>query len=203
MPAATLPIPVQAPGSAVEGPVRKRFTRDEVYRMMDAGVFEGQRFELIDGELIVKMGQKPPHGYTIQAVHDWLITFLPGVRVQLSMEAAGDDRDTSEPEPDIAVLREKKAEYHQRHPRGDEMLLVVEASDTTRSFDLGRKAVLYARSGVPEYWVVDLPRRMFVVHRQPDGEQYRLIQVLSEEDAISLQGRAESVKAKDLLPPRD
>jgi Uma2 family endonuclease len=171
--------------------------------MLDAGVFEGQRFELIDGELIDKVGQKPPHSYTIQLVHDWLIAFLPSVRVQLSMEASGDDRDTSEPEPDIAVLKEMKAEYQRRHPRGDEMLLVVEVSDTTRAFDLGRKAALYAKSGVPEYWVVDLSRRMFAVHRQPDGEQYKLIQMFSEEETVSLQGRTESVKAGDLLPSRD
>src|SRR6266498_1084142 len=97
---------------------RKRFTRAEVNRMLDAGVFEGQRFELIDGELIDKMGQNPPHAFTIQLLLDWLSRIFQGglIRVQLSMEASGIDRERSVPEPDLAILKEKKAEYQRRHP---------------------------------------------------------------------------------------
>src|SRR5437016_4115209 len=104
---------------------RKRFTRDVVYRMMDAGVFEGQRFELIDGELIDKTGQNPPHSLTIQLLQNWLggCIRLQNLRVQLSMEASGDHRERSEPEPDVAVLKEMKLDYQRRHPRGDEMVL--------------------------------------------------------------------------------
>jgi Uma2 family endonuclease len=205
MPAASLQNPVVIPANLTEGPVRKRFTRTDVERMLDAGIFEGQRFELIDGELIYKMEQKPPHSYSIQLVLDWLASFLGTrvIRVQLSIEASGDDRETSEPEPDIAVLAEMKSEYQRRHPRGNELLLVVEVSDTTRAFDLGRKAMLYASAGVAEYWVLDLNRRMLVVHRQPDGEQYRLIQMFAEEEMVSMQGRTETVKAGDLLPALD
>ena len=66
-----------------------------------------------------------------------------------------------------------------------------------------RKASLYASSGVREYWVVDLPRRMLVIHRQPDGEQYRQIQMFAEGDRVSLEGRANRVKVGDLLPDAD
>ncbi len=204
MPAATPPTSASAPAGFTEVS-RKRFTREEVERMLDSGVFEGQRFELIDGDLIDTMGQKPPHAYTIQLVLNWLASFLGTkvIRVQLSMEASGEDRERSVPEPDLAVLAEMKPEYQRRHPRGNELLLVVEVSDSTRALDLSRKAVLYASSGVPEYWVLDLTRRMLVIHRQPDGEQYRHIQMFSEEETVSMAGREERVKARDLMPDRD
>lgn len=184
---------------------RKRFNRSEVERMLDADVFKGQRFELIDGDLIDKMGQKPAHAYVIQLVMNWLASFLGTkvVRVQLSILASGEDRETSVPEPDLAVLAEMKSEYQHRHPAGNEMRLVVEVSDTTRAFDLSRKAVLYAKSGVPEYWVVDLTRRMVVIHRQPDGEQYRHIQMFAEDELVSMEGREERIRVGDLLPDRD
>jgi len=184
---------------------RKRFTRVEVERLLESGVFDGQRFELIDGDLIEKMGQKPPHSYTIHLVLNWLASFLGTrvIRVQLSMEASGDDRERSVPESDLAVLIEMKPEYQRRHPRGSELRLVVEVSDSTRAFDLSRKASLYACAGVPEYWVLDLTRRMLVIHRQPDGEQYRHIRMFTEDEVVSMEDREERVKVAELLPDRD
>jgi Uma2 family endonuclease len=187
-----------------EGPPRKRFTRQEVECLRDAGLFDGQRYELIDGDLIDKMGQKPPHAFAIRLVVDWLANFLgiSRIQVQLPIETAGEDRERSAPEPDVAVLVELKAEHQERHPRGNEIVLVVEVSDTSRSFDLSRKAILYARSGIPEYWVLDLVRRLLVVHRQPDGTQYRDIHLYSEDDFVSMEGRDEKVRVGNILPSR-
>lgn len=194
--------PLLPPEVSSEALPRKRFTRAEVECLLDTGFFVGQRYELIDGDLIDKMGQRPPHASTIGLVQHWLLSFLEDdrVRVQLPIETAGADRERSVPEPDLAVLRELKPEYQQRHPRGDELLLAVEVADTSAAFDLSRKAILYARAGVPEYWVVDLVRRMLVVHRQPDGTQYRHIRMHSEDERVSMEGRGESVLVKDILP---
>jgi Uma2 family endonuclease len=123
------------------------------------------------------------------------------VRVQHPMEAAPGDRERSLPEPDVAVLRERKNEYVSRHPRGDEMLLAIEVSDTTAAFDRSRKATLYARAGVPEYWVLDLNARMLVVHREPDGTQYRQTFLHAPEEAVPLPGRSETIRVADILPP--
>jgi len=173
--------------------------------MGESGLFDGQRYELIDGDLIDKMGQKPRHSSAIQLLLDWLATFLRGglIRVQLPIEAAGEDREWSEPEPDIAILVELIAEHDERHPRGDELLLAVEVADSSVSFDLTRKAILYARSGVREYWVLDLIRRMLVVHRQPDGTQYRHIHMYSEDEIVSIEGQEEKVLVRNLLPKRN
>jgi Uma2 family endonuclease len=124
------------------------------------------------------------------------------IRGQLPIEASRGDRERSLPEPDVSVF-EPNREYHKRHPRGDEVLLVVEVSDTTAAFDLSRKAILYASAGVREYWVLDLVRRLLVVHRQPDGSTYRLMQLFSEGDTVSMEGRDEGVRVSDILPHRD
>jgi Uma2 family endonuclease len=190
--------------SAAEALPRKRFTRKEVERYIEAGFFEGQRFELIDGDLLDKMGQKPPHSASIQLLLATLAKLLDIalIRIQLPIEASGADRERSLPEPDVAVLAEPKPDYHKRHPRGDELVLVVEVSDTTAGFDLTRKAVLYASAGVPEYWVLDLTRRMLVVHRRPDGSTYRLLQLFSEADTVSMEGRSDTLRVSEILPDR-
>ena len=194
-------LPFQATPEALP---RKRFTREEVEHLITTGFFEGQRYELIDGELLDKMGQNPPHANAIRLTQAWLagVFGADGVQSQLPIEAAGADRERSLPEPDIAVLAERKPDYHKRHPRGDEFLLVVEVSDTTASFDLNRKAALYAAAGVPEYWVLDLTRRLLVVHRRPDGSTYRLLQLFSEADTVSMEGRSDTVRVSDILPDR-
>jgi len=170
--------------------------------MVAAGLFEDQRYELIDGELIDKMGQNPPHASTIRrsgnALGSWF--GFERVQAQLPIEAGVPDRERSLPEPDLAVLRESKPDYDWRHPRGDEVLLVLEVGDTTAQFDLQRKATLYARAGVPEYWVLDLPRRLLVIHRQTDGNQYKLVQIFSEDEIVSAEGRSEAIRVRELLP---
>lgn len=149
--------------STSEALTRKRFTREEVDRLLDCGFFAGRRYELIDGDWIDKMGPKPTKASAIGLILEWLATFIAigKIRIQLSLEAAVSDGERSVPERDIArFLAEKKADYEQRHPRGDEVVLVIEVSDTTVAFGLSRKATLYARAGVPEYWVLDLVRRV-------------------------------------------
>jgi Uma2 family endonuclease len=199
MPAVPMPIPE----AAETPPPRKRCTREEFERLLETGVFAGQRYELIDGDLIDKMGQNPPHAYAIQLLSEWLASFLGMaiVRVRLPMQASGKDSERSLPEPDLAIIRERKPEHAKRHPRGDEMILVIEVSDTTAASDQSRKSALYAAAGVPEYWVLDLNRRMLVVHREPDGVQYRQTLLHPPEESISLPGRSESIRVADILPP--
>jgi len=169
--------------------------------MLDAGVFHGQRFELVDGDLIDKMGQKPSHAAAIQRLVDLLILLFgtPRLRVQLPMEAGLADRETSMPEPDLAVLGEAKDDYEERHPRGEEMTIVVEVADTTIRPDLTRKRDLYAAAGVREYWVLDLQGRRMVVHRDLNRAStgYASIQSYAEDEAVDLAGQ--SVKIAALL----
>ncbi len=169
--------------------------------MLDAGIFQGQRFELIDGDLIDKMGQKPAHASAIQRMIA-LLTLLfgaPRLRVQLPMEAGSAERETSMPEPDLAVLSEAKADFEERHPGGPEMTLVVEIADTTIKPDLIRKRDLYAAAGVREYWVLDLQQRRLVVHRELNraSAAYASIQSYAEHETVDAEGH--SFPVADLL----
>jgi Uma2 family endonuclease len=171
-------------------PPRKRFTRTEVEQMLDAGLFAGQRFELIDGDLIDKMGQNPPRAYAIQILLEWLIKIFaaPRIRVQQPIEAAAAEQERSLPEPDFAVLVERKGEYRRRHPRGDELLLAIEVADTTARYDATLKRDLYARAGVPEYWVLDIGGRRLIVHRRLSQGKFEQVDSLPETAMVSAGG---------------
>jgi len=191
------------PQTGAEALPRKRFTREEFDRLIETGFFEGQRYELIDGDLIDKMGQNPPHALSIRRAFAWLArVFKPIlVQVQLPVEASAADRRRSVPEPDLSVLAEDKPEFARRLPRGDELLLAIEIADSSAAFDMSRKAALYAAAGVPEYWVLELPHRRLVVHREPSEVGYRLIRFFAEGDTVTLENRTETVRVGDLLPP--
>jgi Uma2 family endonuclease len=182
---------------------RKKFTRQEVEHLTAEGFFEGQRYELIDGDLIDKMGQKPPHPFAIQTFFEVLVRIFGFgfVRGQSSLDVSDADRERNEPEPDIVVTEHAKTHYLDHHPRGEECLLVAEVSDTTLRLDLTRKAGLYARAGVREYWVLDLKGRRLVVHRRPRDGGYRSIQFFNESDNVSLEDRTEIISVAELLPP--
>jgi Uma2 family endonuclease len=190
-------IPAEQTG---EGVRRLRFTRAEVERLEKLGGFEGKRFELIDGELIDKMGQNPPHTGALTRMLLALGFFGMQIRSQASIEISEDEQERSLPEPDISILVRWTPEYDRRLPRADELLLVIEVSDTSLTFDLGRKAVLYAKAGVREYWVLDIGRRRLVVHRHPRGADYLQILIFNEPDTVTLEGRPEPIRVADLLP---
>ena len=168
--------------------------------MVDAGGFHPDlRVELLDGEIVNKMSpQGEAHATAIQCVafelHE---AFGPSrlIRNQLPFNA----NDASVPEPDLAVVSGGRRDYRAAHP--SEALLLVEVSESTLRDDLTRKARIYARSGVPEYWVVDLPNQALVVHRVPTGEVYMSIEVYSVDASVSpLNAPNASIPVSDLLP---
>jgi len=182
---------------------RKRFRRSEFDRMLELGLLDGQRCELIDGELIDKMGQNPPHAQAIRNLFAWLAGLfgVGPLQMQLPIEAKPGDSDWSLPEPDIAVLAETGGEYGKRHPRGDELLLVVEVADTSLRQDLTTKRDLYARASVAEYWVLDLQSRRLIVHQLPQQGEYRETAILNEGDRVSCASHPEqTIAVRDLLP---
>ena len=189
----------------VTPPPRKRFTRAEVQSMLDAGLFNGQRFELMDGDLIDKIGQKPPHALAIRILLAWLAEVFgaESVQVQSPIEAGSPDQERSLPEPDLAVLADANADYSQRHPRGDELLHAIEVADSTVRYDATTKRDLYARAGVPEYWVLDIPGRRFIVHRQLTGGRFEEIAAFSDEETIAPAFRPDlSIVVLRCLPKR-
>jgi Uma2 family endonuclease len=173
-------------------PRRKRFTREQVSAMLDAGVFAGERFELIDGELIDKMGQNPPHASAIADLNS-ILTDLYGtrrIRIQMPIRVGGEDDQWNEPEPDLAVLAAGRTanDFRREHPRATDLELVVEVADSTLRYDTTRKRELYARAGVPLFWVLDISAMTLHVFSDPSNGSYQNVQRLDATQAAELAG---------------
>lgn len=168
-------------------PVR-RFTVAEYEAIARAGILtEDDNVELLEGWIVPKMTKHPPHDSTIDLVNYLLGKLLPlgwYTRVQNCAVTAD-----SVPEPDVVVVRGKPGDYHDRHPGGSDVGLIVEVSDSTVSRDR-RKARIYSRAGVPHYWIVNLDQRQVEVYSQPALEgkamTYKSRNVLRDDDFLTL-----------------
>jgi Uma2 family endonuclease len=179
----------------------KTWTRAELEVLESTGLLEGRHFELIEGELIDKMGKKRRHVIaTKQVARTLRKAFTEGqIDVEAPIDLAELDNATNEPEPDVIVLR-ADARLYSFNPGPAELLLVVEVADSTLRQDLGTKARLYARAGIPDYWVVDIPTSKLHVLRDPAPEGYRFAQELVSGDSIRpLANPSASIPVAELL----
>jgi Uma2 family endonuclease len=143
----------------------RQWTRIEYDRLIESGFFqEGDRVELLGGQLMVAEPQGSRHAATVSLVADALrAAFQGGWYVTVQLPVALDDE--SEPEPDVAVVRGTARDYGEAHP--SRPVLVVEVADSSRTLDRQHKASLYARAGVPDFWIVDVVDNVLEVHRRP------------------------------------
>ena len=150
-------------------------------------MFDQQNLELIEGELINKMGKKRPHVHAASLLLGWLMQVFGGrfVNSAAPIDVAPEDNPTNEPQPDIIVLKRTFTGFLTAVPSPRDLELVIEVADTSLAFDLTTKAALYARAGVPEYWVLDLRGRRLVVHRDPREGSYRSIEAYSETESVA------------------
>jgi Uma2 family endonuclease len=191
------------PAPAAPCPPRKRWTRDECERAEAAGIFDQQHLELIEGELIDKMGKNRPHVDAATLLFGWLIQVfgLRFVNFEATIDVAPEDNPTSLPEPDIIVLKADFTEFRTQRPHPRDLALVVEIADTSLAFDLTVKAPLYARAGVAEYWVLDIIGRRLLVHHQPEGGQYAAVTSYSQDESVtSLAAPDSSLAIRSLFP---
>ena len=150
-------------------PATRRFTSDEVWQMVRIGLLEqDEPYELIDGELRYVSPQNNAHATAIRELTSALtLAYGPAMRVGVQLPIGG--IVDSIPEPDFAVLTAELANQG-RHPHANETLLIIEVSDTSVRRDV-RKGAIYATAGAPEFWRIEVPRGIVIVHRgpQPDG----------------------------------
>lgn len=166
---------------------RKRWTREECDFLDSTEFFAGQHLELIDGELIDKMGKGRSHALAALFMHQWLVAVFGFLRVQKEepIDVSPEDNPTSEPEPDLVVLRESAEKFAKANPGPHDILLAIEIADSALALDLSKKAPLYARAGMPDYWVLDVKKRRLLVHREPAGGKYASIVEYREEESVA------------------
>jgi Uma2 family endonuclease len=148
------------------------WTVEEYHRMIDAGILTtADKVELLDGNIMQMSPQSPLHAGTTQCITYYLQNLLQGkayIRVQLPITLS-----TSEPEPDIAVVRIDPKFYIDHHPNASEILLLIEVSYGSLEVDKQIKIPIYARANIAEYWIVDTITRQVYIYRQPQGGDYQ------------------------------
>src|SRR5262245_45365661 len=164
-------------------PNRRRFTVDEYHRMIEAGILgEDEHVELLEGEILQMSPQGRAHARAITKLTGLFGRFLTteySLRVQLPLTMPD-----SEPEPDGAIVRADDEAAAPHHPTT--ALLVVETANTSVRYDLNVKSRLYAKAGIPEYWVVVVDRRSVEVFREPDPGRgvYHRRESVGEKDTL-------------------
>jgi len=142
----------------------------------------GAHVQLIEGDIVEMTPQSRAHAVATRAVEEALRTAFPtghDIQVQMPLGLG----PSAEPEPDVAVVRGSFRDYRDHHP--EHAILVVEVADTTLTFDRSRKAEMYARHGVPEYWLLNLVDRQLEVFRQATASGYVSQQTFAAGDAVS------------------
>jgi Uma2 family endonuclease len=165
---------------------RHRFTVDEYHRMGEAGVFaEDARVELINGEIVEMTPIGSRHAALVRRLDRWLQRWI-GEELLVSAQQPIRIESDGEPVPDIAVLRSREDDYVGAHPTGADTLVVIEVADTSAMYDRNVKRRLYADGGVPEYWVIDLPRQSVAVFQSPrDGDYTEFHEYRRDESWVS------------------
>lgn len=182
-------------------PIR-RFSVLEYHRLAEVGLLsEDDRVELLEGLISPKMVHSPIHDATVSIVEYLLRSFLVTsywLRIQSAITL-----QTSEPEPDLAVVQGAPTSYLDRHPTGIDVAHVIEIAESSIPRDR-LKAAIYAAAGIPVYWIVNLKQKCIEVFENPLAGVYQQECRLSAVDILTLPScyqATASIRVAELLPP--
>ena len=181
---------------------RWQFTVDDYHRMTEAGILlEDDRVELIEGELIKMSAIGNRHNAAVDRLNELFVERLQHrgiVRVQGSVRL----NERNEPQPDLVILR-RRPDFYERATAGpDDIFLVVEVADSSLDFDRDIKAPLYARTGVPEFWIVDLEARNISVYRDAGPTGFGRLDTYGAGDRVSPSALPDlGIAIEEVMPP--
>jgi Uma2 family endonuclease len=173
--------------AAVPPDVIWRLSVDQYHAMIHAEILtDDDPVELLEGWLVAKMPKNPPRRAVTRLIRQVLERLVSAEWYVDSQEPI--TTDDSEPEPDVVVVRGETRHYLDRHPGPHDVGLVIEVADTTLQRDRGFKKRLYARAGIPVYWLVNLSDNQCEVYTEPSGPEpqpdYRQRQDYGASDVI-------------------
>lgn len=167
---------------------RHRLTVEQFQRMKEAGVFSPEvRLELIEGQ-VVELAPRGSRQHSAVSRLSRLLIEAIGDRAVVSPQLAIRLDRMTELKPDLAVCTRRDDLYASAWPTGADALLVIEIADTSLDYDVRVKGPIYARYGVPEYWIFDLPARALRRFRQPRRDKYTDVSAFETPDIIALPG---------------
>jgi Uma2 family endonuclease len=169
---------------ATETVSNKLFTVEEFHRMSDLGILpDDKRFELIRGEIIEMPRSLPPHSGRVNRLNHLLMSKVND-RAILSIQNPSILDETSEAEPDVCLLRPRPDFYTERHPTPTDVLLLIEVAHMTVRYDVTVKALLYAETGISEYWIVNIPKNVLEVRSDPVKGAYTRFEILQPGESV-------------------
>jgi Uma2 family endonuclease len=184
---------------------RHLFTVDDFQRMVKAGILDSHaRVELIEGEIVDMPPIGPAHGDVVDFLTDTLVATAAELGYLVRVQGSVQINDISQPQPDFALLRRRDRAYRRKLPDSGDILLMIEVSDSSASYDRRIKAPLYARNGVPELWIVNVRSETIEVFRDPSESGYTFTQIARRGDTIIPQALPSlSFSVDEILGPDD
>ena len=180
----------------------RQFSVAEYHKMIETGILHsGDRVELLEGWIVKKMSQNPPHSASVNRVNRILSKVLPAgwsLRIQSPVTLSD-----SEPEPDLTVARGDAGTYDDHHPERAEIDLLIEIGDSSVLIDRRYKGALYAQERIPEFWLMNLVRRILEVYTKPRNGKYQKKVEYTETQKVSLTLNGEKIAeilVSELMP---
>ncbi len=188
------------PDIATNGVKPRLITVSEYDRMIEAGIYtENDRIELLNGEIVEIMPKGPKHSVFNDLVVD-LFTKTFGEKVYVRSQNPIMLDNLSEPEPDIVLAKPPRKRYLENHPTPNDILLVMEISDTTLGYDRDNKAIAYSRNGIQQYLLLNLKNETLEDYREPNADGYGAKRTYRSGDVFNLVAFPEiEIKFDDLF----
>lgn len=155
-----------------------KWTIDEYHSMIESGLLDHRRVELLRGKIVEMSPEGEAHAYFSSEAEDYLRALL-GDRATVRSGKPITLPDDSEPEPDIAIVQKMGREYLAHHPYPENIFWLIEYSNSSLDKDLNIKTKIYAAVGITEYWVVNLKKRQLIIFREPQETEYSSKSTLS------------------------
>lgn len=165
--------------------IRKRFTTAEFEQIAAAGIFgEDERFELLEGEIVAMSPLGPQHSATVTRLTE-LFYGLGNPSITIRVQDPIRLGDYSVPQPDVAIVNRRGDRYAGGHPEPEDVLLLIEVSESSLAYDRDVKLPLYARAGIAEVWLVALLPQVVEVYRAPNDNGYGEKRTLRRGDTLA------------------
>lgn len=160
-----------------------RFTVDDYHRMAETGILKpGAKVELIDGEIVDMLPIGPFHSGSVYLLSQWF-SDRACARWLVATQGPLQLGESDMPEPDLMLLRPSQDHYRSRHPVAEDVLLVIEVADSSLTFDQNVKLPLYAKAGIAEVWILNVPQKQLEIYRQPQFLGYESKTILQTGEA--------------------
>ena len=165
--------------------IRRRFTIAEYEQIAATGIFnEDERFELVQGEIVQMAAMGPQHATCVDLLYQRLV-LLVGDRAYVRGQNPVRLSQYSQPQPDIAIVQRRDDFYIHGHPEPEDVLLLIDVSESSLTYDRDVKLPLYAAAGIAEVWIVVLLSQVVEVYRAPSENGYGEKRTLRRGDTLS------------------